>query len=72
MRLTDEFGGTLTLTENSTKELLRVLKEQDKAFMDALFDGRCGFTLKSSDGRSVELIPSALDKWNRRVKDETE
>lgn len=57
MRLTDEFSGTLTLEENSTKELFRVLKEQDEAFINAVLDGRCGFTLKSADGRSVELIP---------------
>lgn len=27
--------------------------------MDALFNGECGFTLKCTDGRSVELVPKA-------------
>ena len=55
----EEWGGTLTLTEASSRELMRVLKEQDAEFMDALFNGKCGFTLKCTDGRSVELIPKA-------------
>lgn len=53
----EEWSGTLTLTEKSSKELFRVLKEQDEKFMDAVLDGKCGFTLKSSDGRTVELVP---------------
>lgn len=55
----DEWGGTLTLTEASSRELMRVLKEQDDVFMDNLFNGKCGFTLKCTDGRSVELVPTA-------------
>ena len=55
----DEWGGTLTLTEASSRELIRVLKEQDDEFMDNLFNGKCGFTLKCTDGRSVELVPTA-------------
>lgn len=55
----DEWSGTLTLTEASSKELMRVLKEQDDEFMDNLFNGKCGFTLKCTDGRSVELVPKA-------------
>ena len=55
----DEWGGTLTLTEASSRELMRVLKEQDDEFMDNLFNGKCGFTLTCTDGRSVELVPTA-------------
>lgn len=47
----------LTLTEESSRELFKVLEEQDKMFMEALLNGECGFTLKCSDGRSVELVP---------------
>lgn len=57
MKLTDHFEGELTLTEKSSKELFRVLKEQDEKFIDALLDGKTGFTLKSADGRSVDLVP---------------
>lgn len=53
----DEWSGTLTLTEASSRELMRVLEKQDAEFMDALFNGECGFTLKCTDGRSVELVP---------------
>ena len=59
MTIHDEFSGTLTLTENSSRELFRVLKEQDEAFISDVLDGKCGFTLKSADGRSVELVPKA-------------
>ena len=55
----DEWSGTLTLTEASSRELMRVLEKQDAEFMDALFNGKCGFTLKCTDGRSVELVPKA-------------
>ena len=58
MKIKDEFSGTLTLTENSTKELFRVLKEQDEKFINDVLDGKYGFTLKSTDGRSVKLIPA--------------
>lgn len=58
MKIKDEFSGTLTLTENSTKELFRVLKEQDETFINDVLDGEYGFTLKSADGRSVTLIPA--------------
>lgn len=58
MKIKDEFSGTLTLMENSTKELVRVLKEQDEKFINDVLDGKYGFTLKSVDGRSVELIPA--------------
>lgn len=57
----DEWTGTLTLTEASSNELMRVLEEQDTAFMNDLFDGRCGVTLRCVDGRSVKLIP-----WERK------
>lgn len=57
MKLTDYFEGELTLTEKSSKELFRVLKEQDEKFIDALLDGKTGFTLKSVDGRSVDFVP---------------
>ena len=55
----DEWSGTLTLTEASSRELMRVLEKQDAEFMNALFNGKCGFTLKCTDGRSVELVPKA-------------
>ena len=58
MKMHDEFGGTITLTENSSRELFKVLKEQDEAFINDVLCGRCGFTLKSADGRSVELVPN--------------
>lgn len=58
----DEWSGTLTLTEASSRELMRVLEKQDTEFMDALFNGECGFTLKCADGRSVELVPKAYYK----------
>jgi len=57
----DEWTGTLTLTEASSNELLRVLEEQDTAFMNDLFDGKCGVTLRCADGRIVKLIP-----WERK------
>ena len=31
----DEWSGTLTLTEASSRELMRVLEKQDAEFMDA-------------------------------------
>lgn len=58
MRMHDEFSGTITLTENSSRELFKVLQEQDEAFINDVLCGRCGFTLKSADGRSVELVPN--------------
>lgn len=58
----DEWSATLTLTEKSSQELLRVLKEQDEEFIDNLFDGKCGFTLTSTDGRSVELVPKVAEQ----------
>ena len=58
MQVHDEFSGTITLTENSSRELFKVLEEQDEAFINDVLDGRCGFTLKSADGRSVELVPN--------------
>ena len=61
MKICDEFSGTITLTENSSRELFKVLKEQDEAFINDVLCGRCGFTLKSADGRAVELIPAP--KW---------
>ena len=65
MKIKDEFSGTLTLTENSTKELFRVLKEQDETFISDVLDGKYGFTLKSADGRSVKLTPAdkLQGKW---------
>ena len=64
----DEWGGTLTLAEASSRELMRVLKEQDDEFMDNLFNGKCGFTLKCTDGRSVELVP----KEDRKTENSSE
>ena len=58
MEIHNEFSGTITLTENSSRELFKVLKEQDEAFINDVLCGRCGFTLKSADGRSVELVPN--------------
>ena len=63
----DEWGGTLTLTEASSRELMRVLKEQDDEFMDNLFNGKCGFTLTCTDGRSVELVPTADRKTEPEI-----
>ena len=65
----DEWGCTLTLTEASSRELMRVLKEQDDEFMDNLFNGKCGFTLKCTDGRSVELVPTADRKTEPQTVD---
>jgi hypothetical protein len=64
----DEWSGTLTLTEASSRELMRVLKEKDDEFMDNLFNGKCGFTLECTDGRSVELVP----KSDRKTEPQTE
>lgn len=61
----DEWSGTLTLTEASSRELMRVLEKQDAEFMDALFNGKCGFTLKCTDGRRVELVPKADRKTDK-------
>ena len=55
----EEWSATLTLTKESSEELFRVLKEQDEAFINDMFDGKCGFTLESADGRRVELVPKA-------------
>ncbi len=68
----EEWGGTLTLTEASSKELMRVLKEQDDEFINALFNGECGFTLKCTDGRSVELIPKIDRKTEPQIEGEDE
>lgn len=65
-KIKDEFSGTLTLTENSTKELFRVLKEQDETFISDVLDGKYGFTLKSADGRSVKLIPADKRQGKRK------
>lgn len=65
----DEWSGTLTLTEASSRELMRVLEKQDAEFMDALFNGECGFTLKCTDGRSVELVPKADRKTKPQIDD---
>lgn len=53
----EEWSATLTLTKESSEELFRVLKEQDEAFINDVLDGKCGFTLESTDGRRVELVP---------------
>lgn len=60
-------SGVLTLTEESSNELFRVLEEQDKAYINDVLDGKCGFTIKSTDGRSVELVPTQ-NKRNQRVQ----
>lgn len=62
-----EMSGVLTLTEESSNELFRVLEEQDKAYINDVLDGKCGFTIKSADGRSVELVPTQ-NKRNQRVQ----
>ena len=53
----EEFSGTIELTKASSDEFLRVVKKLDEDFMNALFAGERGFTLRCSDGRSVELVP---------------
>ena len=62
-----EMSGVLTLTEESSNELFRVLEEQDKAYINDVLDGKCGFTIKSTDGRSVELVPTQ-NKRSQRVQ----
>lgn len=57
----DEWSAELTLTEESSKALFDVLHQQDLEFINGLLDGKHGFTLQSSDGRSVELAPAP--KW---------
>lgn len=69
MKLHDEFSGTLTLSEDTSRELLRVLQEQDESFINDVFDGKCGFTLKSADGRSVELVPNAKAEQTEPQRD---
>ena len=61
-RLIDEWRATLILAEQSSKELMRILKEQDEKFINNLLDGKCGFTLNSADGRSVELVPKVAEQ----------
>ena len=56
-----EWSAELTLTEESSKALFDVLHQQDLEFINGLLDGKHGFTLQSSDGRSVELVPAP--KW---------
>lgn len=56
-----EWSGELTLTEESSKALFDVLHQQDQEFINGLLDGKHGFTLQSSDGRAVELVPAP--KW---------
>lgn len=56
-----EWSAELTLTEESSKALFDVLHQQDQEFINGLLDGKHGFTLQSSDGRSVELAPAP--KW---------
>lgn len=62
-----EMSGVLTLTEESSNELFRVLKEHDEAFINDVLDGKCGFTITSTDGRSVELVPTQ-NKRSQRVQ----
>ena len=62
-----EMSGVLTLTEESSNELFRVLEEQDKAYINDVLDGKCGFTIKSTDGRSVELVPTQ-NKRNQHIQ----
>ena len=71
----DGFIGTIELTENSSRELLRVLEEQEQFFINELLDGKCGFTLRGSDGRTVDLVPKALGEWipcSERLPEEEE
>lgn len=56
-----EWSADLTLTEESSKALFDVLHQQDLEFINGLLDGKHGFTLQSSDGRAVELVPAP--KW---------
>lgn len=60
---TMEFSGELTLDKQSSKRLLQLMSEQDREFLDAVFAGKCGFTLNSIDGRSVELAPVEEGEW---------
>lgn len=58
-----EITGTITLTEESRKNLLEMLKKMDEDFINSILDGRSGFTLACSDGRSVELEPKIKARW---------
>lgn len=57
----NEWSAELELTEESSRALFEVLHQQDQEFIDGLLEGKHGFTLQSSDGRSVELAPAP--KW---------
>lgn len=58
-----EMIGTITLTEESRKNLLEMLEKMENDFINGVLDGRSGFTLACSDGRSVELEPKIMAKW---------
>lgn len=60
--ITEGISGTIELTEDSSQELLRMLEEQDAKFINELLEGKRDFTIRGSDGRSVELTPKALEK----------
>lgn len=61
-RMTEGISETIELTEDSSRELLRMLEEQDAEFINELLEGKRDLTISGSDGRSVELTP----KENRR------
>lgn len=56
-RMTEGISGTIELTEDSSQELLRILEEQEAEFINELLEGKRDFTIRGSDGRSVELTP---------------
>lgn len=60
--ITEGISGTIELTEDSSQELLRMLEELDAEFINELLEGKRDFTIRGSDGRSVELTPKALEK----------
>ena len=68
----EEWSATLMLTENSSKELFRILREQDEEFINALLDGKCGFTLTSNDGRCVELVPYKAEQTEPSIEDKAQ
>ena len=63
-RMTEGISGTIELTEDSSRELLRILEEQDAEFINELLEGKRALTITGSDGRSVELTPKAkVGEW---------
>ena len=53
---------TFTISGESTKELLRMLEEQDKEYLKNLFDGQETLTLKRGE-KQITLAPVKHSKW---------